>query len=354
MEFLKGQQSEQGSPEWLAVRKEHMTASQAASYMSDDLYKGRNQLLSELSGFSEAEEITPIKQAIFDKGHATEESARTLLELDEFEDFTPKVGVVEIDGMKLLASFDGITDDCTRIFEHKSYNKSLAQNVKNSVMPASHYWQLEFQLLVSSASHVIFITSDGTAEKKEQMNYYSQPERRARLIAGLKQFNIDLDIFEPEAKQEIIIAGDVEDFPVPAYSMNGTEITCNIASMLPALKERAALETNRTLETDQDFADKEKFNKSTKEARAKLKEMVSNMTSEFSDLDRIKSDAAEFDSILQKMQASGEKQVKDQKVAKKLSIIVDAQSALTEYISSCNNTLAPMTIAGYLLRIMTT
>ncbi|NOS39050.1 YqaJ viral recombinase family protein, partial [Staphylococcus aureus] len=137
---------EQGTDAWLKLREEHLTASDASAMMGASKYKSRTQLMKEKK-FGVKEKITPAKQALFDKGHAAEDAARDLLEVDMLESFAPVVGGIEIDGLKLLASLDGLSEDQQMVFEHKLWNETLAENVRNNVLEDTHYWQLEHQLL---------------------------------------------------------------------------------------------------------------------------------------------------------------------------------------------------------------
>jgi putative phage-type endonuclease len=331
---------EQGTPEWHELRETHLTASDASAMMGASKYKSRTQLLKEKK-FGVKEKITPAKQALFDKGHAAEDAARDLLEVDMLESFAPVVGGIEIDGLKLLASLDGLSEDQEMVFEHKLWNETLAENVRNNALEDTHYWQLEHQLLVSGAKSALFMTSDGTADKRECMHYTSIPERRERLIAGWKQFNKDLESFEMEAKKEVVVA-EKATLPAISYSVTGTEISTNIVGCLEQIKTMASEEMSKVLETDQDFADKEQLNKDVKKARAALKEIVSKVRGEFVSYSQFEEIAQEMDGVLQQMQSHGEKQVKLAKEAKKQAIWTEANNDLLNHIQEANGKIAPM------------
>ncbi|CAM0052449.1 RecE-like recombination exonuclease [Vibrio phage D478] len=331
---------EQGTPEWHELRDTHLTASDASAMMGASKYKSRTQLMKEKK-FGVKEKITPAKQALFDKGHAAEDAARDLLEVDMLESFAPVVGGIEIDGLKLLASLDGLSEDQQMVFEHKLWNETLAENVRNNVLEDTHYWQLEHQLLVSGAENALFMTSDGTADKREYMHYISIPERREQLIAGWKQFNEDLDSFEMEAKKEVVIA-EKTSLPAISYSVTGTEITTNIAMCLDQIKTMASEEMSKVLETDQDFADKDQLNKDVKKARAGLKDMIGKVRGEFVSYSQFEEIAQEMDGVLQQMQSHGEKQVKQAKEAKKQAILEEATRDLDLHFVECNSKIAPM------------
>lgn len=342
----------QGSNEWLDARKEHFTASDASAMMNESKYKTRDQLLREKKGWSEP--VSKAKQAIFDKGHETEELAREIIETNYLEEFAPIVGSVEVQGLKLLASLDGLSESQDLIYEHKLYNAVLAENVKHSVLEASHYWQLEHQCLVFGVDKVLFVTSDGTPDKWEEMTYTSEASRRLKLIAGWKQFAIDLEAFELKAKHEAVEVIEAVKCGLPAinYSVTGTEISTNIGGCLDQIKEIAKVEMSKTLDTDQDFADKDQLNKDVKKARAGLKETIAKVRGEFVSYSEFEEIAIDLDSVLQKMQAHGEKQVKDAKAAKKQAISLAGEQELIKLSNECDAKLSPMKLAGIIVLSM--
>lgn len=333
---------EQGTPEWHKLRDTHMTASDASAMMGASKYKSRNQLLSEKK-FGIKEEINKSKQAIFDKGHQTEDMARNLIEVDYLESFSPEVITSTIDGVNLLASLDGLSEDGSIIFEHKLYNKTLAENVRNGVLEPSHYWQLEQQLLVSGAEKVLFVTSDGTTENREQMFYSSVDVRRDQLISGWKQFIKDMESHELKAKKEVVEAS-VDSLPAIVCKVENGEIQTNISSCLLEIKDLAAKEIGKPLETDLDFANKEQLNKDVKALRSKLTEKVAQVRGEFVSYSDFEELANELDGVLQKMQADGEKKVKAEKESKKRKIAEKGQKDLEQCIAIANGKLSPFSV----------
>ena len=70
-------------------------------------YSTRDELLRQkATGLTE--EVSPAKQRIFDAGHEAEALARPIAEGIAGTEFFPVVATREVDGMPLLASFDGI------------------------------------------------------------------------------------------------------------------------------------------------------------------------------------------------------------------------------------------------------
>lgn len=247
----------QGSPEWLALRRTHFTASEAAAMMGCSPYMTRDELLR-AKATGEAEEITAEQQRLFDSGHRTEAAFRPHAAALIGDDLFPITGSRSVEGLPLLASFDGLTMGHEVGYEHKLWNADLVRTLEANGEPGpAYYWQLEQQLLVSGAGFILFCVSDGTAEKAKAINYASIPERRAALIAGWKQFAADLAAWKPApaapvkptgAKPSALMAlqvqarGDIVSSNLPDFKAYALEVIGGI---------------NKTLSTDQDFADAE-------------------------------------------------------------------------------------------------
>ena len=331
----------QGTDEWLEARLNHLTASEAPAMMGESKFMTRNQLLDLKKGWLTAPDSS-FKQRLYQKGHEHEEAARELIEFDFCEEYPAAVGKTVIEGLELLASFDGYSESAG-IWEHKDWNKTLAENVMNNILEPLYYWQLEHQILVAEKDSVMFTISDGTADNRKTMTYYSEPERRKALIAGWKQFLSDLESHQLKAKIEVVEA-NTKQLPVIQVSVQGSEITTNIQSCLIDIKSLAQEEMSKALESDQDFANKEQLNKDVKKARASLKIAIADVEGQFVSYAEFASVAKEMDSTLQKMQSHGEKQVKQAKEAKKQSIIDHANSELFKHIEACDLRITPMSI----------
>lgn len=249
----------QGSPEWIADRLKHFTASEAPSMMDASKYMSRTELLL-LKKTGNAKPVDKFTQSLFDKGHNAEDSARPFaeaeLELEHFEEvkLLPIVASINVDGLNLLASYDGYCETPLALWEHKLFNKVLFENVLNSVLEPSHYWQLEHQALVAGANEVMFTCSDGTEGKSASMVYVSVPERREKLIAGWKQFAIDLKNHVVTAKEEKVVAQELQALPKLEVSLIGNVSNSNLVEY----KSTALAfiqSVNTDLQSDQDFAD---------------------------------------------------------------------------------------------------
>lgn len=323
----------QGSAEWHALRAKHFTASEAPAMKGASKYQTRTDLLT-LKKTGITPEVTPSQQYIFDKGHATEASARPLVEAMIGEELFPVVGTLG----NLLASMDGATMLGETLFEHKLWNESLAAQVKACELDPHYYWQLEQQLLVSGAERVIFVCSDGTSENFVSMEYRPVAGRAEQLVEGWKQFEEDLASFEMADAPSIVVGKAPDELPALRIELTGM-VT---ASNLKVFEESAlaVIDSVKTeLTTDQDFADAKKAVKwcsDVEEAVAAAKKQALSQTQSieelFSSLDRVSAHARETRLKVDKL-------VKAQELVVKTSIKQKAEHALLDHIAAINKTL---------------
>lgn len=322
-----------GSPEWIDLD----SASEVPAMLGLSSYTSRTELLT-LKKTGIAKEVDSATQARFDKGHAVEALARPIIEKLIDDDLYPVSGSVEIDGLELYSSFDGLTISETIVFEHKLMNAKLKQYLAKDLIPEEYIPQLEQQLLVSGAKEAIFVASDGTEENMLYAWYESDPELRQKIIDGWKQFNKDLktfDVPDPEVKPE----GISSKLPVLSYKVTGQLITSNINECINITRNLAKAEMEIIPSSDQGFADKEALIKSVKETRANLKLRVSSAENEFISFSEFASAAREMDKILQKLQSHSEKVVKSEKESIKIKITQDAQNASVAHLRELNKEL---------------
>ena len=328
----------QGSAEWLALRAQYRTASEAPAMMGASKYQSRTDLLmAKKTGITP--DVTPSQQFIFDKGHATEAMARPLAEALIGEELYP---IVATEG-NLLASMDGATMLGETLFEHKLWNESVVAQVKAGDLAPHYYWQLEQQLLVSGAERVIFVCSDGTPENFVHMEYRPVAGRAAQLIEGWKQFEADLANFEIADAPSIVVGKAPDELPALRIELTGMVTASNLKVF-----EDSALavidSVKTTLSTDQDFADAKKAVKwcgDVEEAVAVAKKQALSQTQSidelFSSLDRISAHARETRLKVDKL-------VKAQELLVKTNIKQKAELALADHIAAINKTLGKVTL----------
>ena len=332
----------QGSDEWLALRLSCRTASEAPVMMGESNFMSRNQLLALKKGW-QSNPVDSFKARLYQKGHDFEDAARVHIEEDYFTDLPALVGKRVVDGIELLASFDGIEPPSGPLaWEHKSWNEALAENVRNALLTPLYYWQLEQQMLVAGIDKIVFTASDGTKDKRVSMTYAAVPGRAQALIDGWRQFDKDLEVFELSARIESTEVQQVKTLPAINCRVESGVVISNIKEAIPILRDMAQFEMSVILESDEDFEIKSELNKATKKLREKLKLGANSVQEAFASFNEFKENVAEADSILQKMQSAGEKQVNEQRVAKKLAIISKSQLEYMEYLNKQLKLIKPI------------
>ena len=332
----------QGSPEWLALRREHFTASEAVAMMGDSPFKTRDRLLHEKATGS-TEEVTPQQQQRFDDGHAAEALARPLIEEQEMKQLFPVTGTRDVDGLPLLASFDGLDLDRTLIFEHKLWNKKVAAQIEGDCLEPAYYWQLEHQLLVTGQDNVrvIFVCSDGTRDKLRWVYYQTRDDRRQALIAGWHQFKEDLDNYQPQPAPAQPLVGEViQDTTALAVQINGSVSSSNL-HLLEEQVHHCLNSIKSALVTDQDFVNAKAAVKFLKTTEQKLKDgkeaalaQVPDIFRLFAAIDRLTKDVKNKYKLLAD-------QIKDQDRHIKDSIVLQAVTSLEKERQALNVELTP-------------
>lgn len=329
------QDAPQGSPAWHAARAKHFCASEAAAALGLSKYTSREELLRQkATGLTE--EVSASKQRIFDAGHEAEARARPIAEGIAGTEFYPVVATREVEGMPLLASFDGIDVLDELIWENKLLNQSLLAQVQAGELEP-HYWlQLEHQLLVSGASRALFTTSDGTPEGTHPLWYESKPERRAQLIAGWKQFAADLAAWvPPQAKPAPVVGKTPENLPALLIQVSGAVTASNLGEFKShALAVLGAI--NRSLTTDQDFADAESTVKWCSEVEARIAAAKQHALAQTASIDELFRSLDAVSEETRRVRLELDKLVKARKDEIRTEIVANAAAALRTHIAELN------------------
>ena len=323
----------QGTPEWLAVRAKHFTASEAPAMLGLSKYQTRSELLRQKkTGLTP--EVDTGTQRLFERGHAAEAAARPIAEALIEDELFPATGMAEIDGLPLLASFDGITMDELTIFEHKLWNQGLADFIQTDDLPDTHWPQVEHQLLVSGAERCLFVVSDGTEANHARTWYVSSPERRQQILGGWKQFAADLADYQPEEIKPEPVKAAVESLPAVFVQVQGS-LVCqdNIQLFADALQDFIGRVPAKP-QTDEDFAACEAAVKTLDKAETALKaakESSLGYVQSLADLHRLIDNQAE---IARSNRLRLEKLVKAEKENRKTAIVGSAANRLNEFVAS--------------------
>lgn len=329
---------QQGSQEWLQLRASHFTASEAPAMAGCSPYMTRSELLR-LKHTGLAQEVGASTQRLFDKGHETEAMFRPHAEAIICDDLYPITGSEEVEGLPLLASFDGLTMDYATGYEHKLWSEANAAAIlKDGEPPLYHCWQLEQQLLVSGADRILFVTSDGTPENAVTCWYESKPERRAALIAGWKQFQQDLAAYVPSVVEVKPVGRTPDNLPALRIEVTGAVTASNLAEY-----KTHALEVfkgiNRELTTDQHFADAEKVVKWCGDVESRLAAAKEHALSQTASIDELFKAIDDISAEARRTRLELDKLVKARKEQIRESIVADGRRALAEHLDSLNERL---------------
>ena len=330
---MKVHNVQQGTPEWHALRSSYFTASEAPAMMGASKFQTRNDLLT-MKKTGIVPDVSPQQQAAFDRGHATEEMARPLVEEMIGEELYPIVGT----SGNLLASMDGATMLGDVLFEHKLWNEKVVTQIRAGALDPHYYWQLEQQLLVSGAERVIFVCSDGTNDRFAHLEYSPVAGRREQLLAGWAQFEQDLGEFVvKEAKVEAIGAAPDQ---LPALRIDVTGMVT--ASNLDAFKSHALAvigDINTDLSTDKDFADADATVKWCGEVEDKLKAAKEHALSQTESIDVLFKAIDDITAETRRKRLELEKLIKARKDIIRSDMVMDAAKALQAHIDQINETL---------------
>jgi predicted phage-related endonuclease len=333
----------QGTPEWLAARaSSDGTASEAPAMKGKSKYQSRQELLTQRkTGITK--DVDSFTQAIFNKGHDTEAKARPLAEEIIGDELSATTIMVEIDGLKLLASLDGITFDDSVIFEHKLWNEPLAEQVRSGQLEEHYTIQMDQELLVSGASKCLFMVSDGTRDKNVSMWYESSQEKFDTLIAGWKQFHKDLADHVPTIEAVKPKAQAILALPSLAIQIKG-EVTL---SNLPEFKEAATAfiaNINTDLVTDEDFANAEANVTFCKEAEENIEATKKSAIAQTASIDELMRTLDFISAQLRDKRLDLSSKVKTEKENRKLQIIKAAQDDLAKHFTALSAEIKPIAL----------
>jgi putative phage-type endonuclease len=332
----------QGSESWLKLRSSHFTASEASAAMGLSKYMSRTELLDQKhSGI--AKDVDEHKQALFDRGHAAENSARCIAESILGSDLYPITATLQINGLNLLASVDGITmGDEEVIWEHKLYSESLAADVRAGTLAPHYTVQLDQQMLVCNTTKCLFMTSDGTEENMEYCWYELSQEKINNLIAAWQQFRSDLENYQPTQIAEKPMADAIADLPALFVQARGEITASNMEAFGESLKLSLANTRSIVLTTDQDYSNAEAAAKLYRETCKKLvlvKEAVLAQATTIGEATRM-IDAWHEDLRVTALKL--EKDVTEKKEAQKLAIITQARMEYIEHITALELEIKPI------------
>ncbi|CAH0528452.1 hypothetical protein CTH30272_02137 [Allocatenococcus thiocycli] len=331
---------QQGSAEWHALRDSvDFTASEVSAALGCSPYKSRDQLMHEKATGIKPE-VSAHQEKIFADGHRFEDMARALLEDRYEEELYPTTITGECEGLTLLASLDGLTMDASMAFEHKSPNKKVIAAIHNEKLDDHYNYQMEQQLLLSGAPFCKFVASDGTEDNWNELNYESSKPLVKKMLAGLKQFKVDLEEYKAklangevtqESKPEVV-AEVIQDLPAISYKMNGLAIASNLEEYKAKALDLVE-QSKKKLETDQDFASAESMVKVFKSAEDKLGLMSHQVLGEVESIDQFVKDLGFIGENIRQARLALDKQVKSRKEEIKTELVMKAKGEIQGLIA---------------------
>lgn len=280
-------------------------------------------------------DVSQAKQRLFDSGHQAEADARPIAEGIIGQDLFALVGTREINGLPLLASFDGLTMDESIVWETKLWNESLAQACAAGELDA-HYWaQLEHQLIVSQADKALFTTSDGTTERTAKCWYTSVPERREQVLQGWAQFAADLATYVPADVVVKAVGRTPETLPALRIEVTGMVTASNLAEYKThALDVFKSI--NRELVTDQDFASAEATVKWCGDVEDGLAAAKQHALSQTASIDALFRTIDDICAEARRTRLDLDKLVKARKEQVRTEIVMDGASAMAAHLTALN------------------
>lgn len=332
---------QQGTGPWLRLREGFDTASEAPSALGVGKYTTRAELLRRKhTGI--AEEHGPATLAKFRHGHEAEASARPLAEPIAGGDLYPVTMSVEIAGLRLLASLDGLTLDGTTAWETKLWNEELAAHVRAGTLPEHYTVQMDQELMVSGAERCLFTCTDGTPDRFVSCWYEADPAKFEALIDGWIRFHKDLDAYAPHDAAEPAPVGKAPD-SLPALRIEVTgEVTASNLAEFKSTALAAIRSVNRDLRTDADFADAEKAVKWCSDVESRLKAAKEHALSQTASIDALFKTIDDIGAEAKRVRLDLDKLVTRRKDELKASAVSDARAALQAHVDLLNAELAPM------------
>lgn len=337
---MKTHNVKQGSPDWIALRAGgHFCASEAPAMLGFCPHMTRNELLHAKKTYSAKEFSDYVQKQILDKGHDVEAATRALAEELVGEDLYPITGTVQIEGLDLLASFDGLTADDVTSWENKLWNEELVRLLKDGDLPPAKWPQVEQQLLVSGGEKALFTVSlDGTKENTVFLWYRSKPERRQQVLAGWKQFREDLEAYKPVEVIPAATAAPVKQLPAIIWKRDNNALTHNL-DVYRAAAQQLVEDSKKKLETDQDFADCEAMVKAFEDGEKKIELIKAQVLGEIEDVDKFSRDLTQISELFRQARLNGTKQISARKDQIRYDIMEKAKTTFAAHIATLNERL---------------
>ena len=333
----------QGSQEWHEFRAKHFGASELSAAAGTSNYTTRDDLLKEkATGISK--EVSDFTQLLFDKGHASEAGARPIAERIIEDDLSPMVMSLEVDGIPLSASLDGINFNGDLIFEHKLISEKLIAQIESGNLDEHYKMQMDQQLLVSGAEKCLFMTSDGTENNFRHCWYETTEESKRAVVAIWKQFAIDLANYQHVEAAPEVIATPVQDLPALSIQVNGSiSLISNLSRFGARLNEFVAA-IDKEPADDQGFADAEAAIKTLQNAQDALEAAEASALAQTADIDDMRKTVKLYADTARTTRLMLEKMVKARKESIRIEIVQTAKAEFSAHYHALELEIKPIVL----------
>lgn len=340
----------QGSEEWLEVRGQYPTASEASIMMGASDKCSRAELLRMKATGDKQEFSKWVEEVLFEKGKQVEEKARPIAEKIIGEDLYPVVGLS--DDKSLLASLDGATIDDDVIWECKQWNEEKATSIRLGIIPECDKWQVVQQLAVSGANCCLYMVTDGEIdlnnvlfdelgideENTIAMAYMPNHDDEADLRAGWQQFYEDLKNYKHVEVVEAPVGKAPEQLPSLSIQVTGKVTESNLSEF----KEHALAVfggINKELKTDEDFANADKTVKWCKGVEDKLESTKQHALSQTESIERLFNTIDSIKEEAKRVRIDLDKLVKKRKQDVRSEIMQEARDNFNSHVARMNSSL---------------
>ena len=331
---------QQGSPEWLQFRLNKFGASEAAAMLGLSSKVKRNELLHMKHTCLPQEFSEWVQKNILDYGHEVEALARPIVEEMIGDDLYP----VTYSFGKMSASCDGLTMDGEIAFEHKQWNAALAEAVRSGELPEEYWPQCQQVMLVTGASKVIFVVSDGTRDNFESIQIEPSDSWFRHLQDGWAQFERDLAEYQPRGIPETSKAEAIMALPTLAVQIRGEVITSN----LPAFKaaaEKFIAGIKTELRTDEDFVQADATVKFCEKAEKDLEVAKNAAIAQTASIDELMRTVDHIREQLRTKRLALDKLVKSRKDQIKELAVAERRQKYAEHLADLNAELGDVNIS---------
>jgi len=339
----------QGDANWHAHRLTARNASEAAAALGCHPQKTRLELLHEKKVGLPREHSQFVQERVFAGGHAVEAKLRPVAEAIIGEEIYPVVGTQMVDDIELSASFDGLPLFKLENWECKSLNDELRAALPMpgpdgndaANLPKYHRVQMQQQCMVGGLTRTLFTASDGNGEDRHCW-YYPSADLGAEIIAGWKQFDIDLAAYVPVEvlDKPVIIARRPDQLPALRSVVKGELVLeSNIKEWEEAAMAYIQGVAAHELKTDEDFENADaavKWCVSSKSTMLGVQASLMNSTGDVNvAVDTINRIADQLD----KTRIAFTRQIDARKAARKGEMLIEHQTLLADHLRDLNKRL---------------